>query len=456
MVHIKVKRGLNIPIEGEPKGEPVLLKNPTEVAFNFNFSGFETVKFHMLVQPGDRVKIGQPLCEDREVIGRNYVSPASGVVQEIKRGEKRRLSAIVIKVDGQEEMVERAKIDLTDISRADLVQKLLEGGLFSHIRARPFYRLANPKIPPRSIFIKAIETGPFVPEAEMQIVGKEEEFSLGLEALAKLVDCPIHLVYKKGTASQPLLQAKHVIHHTVEGPHPAGNVSVHIQAIDPIKSLSDTVWTLNILGVLHLGSFIRHGKLALDRIVSVAGPAILPEKRAYLRARFGHPVRDIFEGRVAQGLVRYVSGDFLTGDAVELDDFVGFSHTTCGALFEPEKREFLPFMRLGADQYTATGAYLSHFLSWMKKKIPFTTSLHGQRRAFMDGLLYEKFMPLDILPLQLIRACLAEDYELAQQYGLLEVVPEDFALCEFVDPSKIELMDIIRTALRRYYKDQLG
>jgi Na+-transporting NADH:ubiquinone oxidoreductase subunit A len=453
MVHIKVTRGLDIPIAGAPLGIAGDLPTPKCIAFNFNFSAFEEVKFRLLVEVGDLVKIGQPLAEDKDVPGRMFVSPGAGIVREIRRGEKRRLLAIVIELASREEYFEQKTYDLERISDGDLIDILLRNGLFSHIRVRPFYRLPNPKFSPRAIFIKAIETAPFVPPAEMQVQGREAEFEAGLKVLRRLTKGPIHLVYRAGTTSKPFLEAEHCEKHTVEGPHPAGTSSVHIQAIDPIKRPDDVIWTLTTLGVIHIGSFLLHGRLSLERIISIAGTGVLPDKRQYIRARFGHPVEDLVRGRLIDGPTRIISGDVLTGDRVTTSDFLGFSHTVLTVIPDEAERLLLPFCRLGTDQYTASHAYLSGFFNWLGRRFPFTTAQHGERRAFMDSRIYEKVIPLRILPLHLIRACMVSDYELAVKYGLLEVAPEDFALAEFVDPSKIEIMDIVRNALRNYSHD---
>jgi Na+-transporting NADH:ubiquinone oxidoreductase subunit A len=457
MTHIKVTKGLDIPIEGAPWGPVEQLDTPQFIAYNFSFSAFENIKFRLLVSTGDRVKIGQPLAEDKDIPGRMFVSCASGIIHEIVRGDKRHLVAIVIQVFPHEEYLSRPPIDVDAISKEELMSELLAGGLYVHIRTRPFYRLPDPKKLPRSVFIKAIESAPLVPPAEMQVEGREEEFEAGIRALSKLTGAPIHLVYRKDSPCKAFRDARYVEKHTVEGPHPAGNVSVHIQHIDPIRKPQDIIWTLNVLGVLHIGSFLLHGRLALDRIVSVGGPAILPLKRRYVRARFGHPIAELVAGRLTGGKsIRIISGDVLTGDKVQEKDFLGFSHTACMALFEPEERPFVPFMRLGSDTYTASRTYISGFFNWAARRFAFTTSQHGQRRAFMDSAIYDRMMPLNILSLPLIRACMAENFDLAEKYGLLEVAPEDFALLEFVDPSKIEIMDIVKGALRRHYKDIIG
>mgnify|MGYP003393349328 CR=1 FL=1 len=468
MVHIKVKRGLDIPIEAGPEnsGEHIgTLHKPKEIAYDF--TSFEEVKLRPLVKAGDEVKIGQPLCEDKDVPGRMFTSPAAGVVFDVRRGEKRKLLAIIITVAEKEEYVANKPLaenpsKVAQLSKDTLVSALLAGGLFAHIRSRPFNLLANPAKPARSIFVKAIESAPFLPSAELQVLGKEHEFQVGLAALKKLTEGPVHLVFRHDTTCRAFLEAQGVEKHTVQGPHPAANVSLHINAIDPIKRVDDVVWTVNTLDVIAIGHFLIHGKIATDRVVSIAGEMIAPQKRGYFRARVGHSIESLVEAKLAekhndlQHPIRLISGDVLTGDKVELTDFLGFSHTSLCALSDTTSRQFLHFFRLGKDKYTASGAYLSGHLNPHTHKWSFTTSQHGEERAFIDGSVYERVMPLPVLPMQLIRALLSQDFELAEFHGLLEVDAEDFALPEFVCPSKIEMMNIVKSGLQQYAKDSLG
>lgn len=460
MSHIKVKRGLDIPMKGAPgihgqAGPVVPLATPKQIGLSCK--EFGDIKFRLLVKAGDTVLIGQPLAEDKDVPGRMFVSPAAGVVQEIRRGEKRVLQVVVIDVAPTEEYVANTPLDIEKLSSNELTLKLMEGGLFTAIRARPFNRLAHPHHPPRSIFVKAIESAPFVPQAEMQVEGYAQEFEAGLLALKKLTLGDVHLIYREGSSCKAFTEAKGVKKHTVEGPHPAANVSLHIQNIDPIKKAEDIVWTVHAVDVVSIGNFILHGKIRIDRIVAIGGEAILESKLGLYKARFGHSIGALIDGKIDEKKpCRIISGDVLTGDAVTSHDFLGGAHTVCAAIPESTTREFLSFLRLGKNKYTASGTYLSGHMNQKTHTWPFTTSQHGEERAFMDSSVYEDVLPLKILPLELVRACLAEDYERAEQYGLLGVDPEDFALPEFVCPSKIEMMDIVRCALRQYAKDTFG
>ncbi len=454
MTHINVKNGLDIPVLGEATG--AIRQGPVAEVIGYNFQHHEAVKFRVLVKPGDHVKVGDPLAEDKDVPGRFFVSCAGGIVDEVKRGEKRRLLAITVKREREEQEKHFSVDPLGALTQEQIIHKLLEAGLFAYIKMRPFDRLAHPKKMPRSIFVKAIESAPFVPMAEMQVVGHEKEFQVGLSVLAKLTSGKVHLVHKAGIHFAPFTDATGVEKHTVAGPHPAGNVSLHIHKIDPIQHVGDVVWTVSVLDVIAIGTLFSKGKIAKDSVIAIAGPSVLVHERGLYRVRKGQAVNELIENKLAPGMHRIISGDPLTGDECMAKDSVGMSDTVLCAFPEEEKREFLHFFRFGADKYTASGAYASGHMDTRKKRWNFTTSQHGEERAFIDGSVYESVMPLQILPMQLVRAIMGDDWELAEELGVLEVHHEDFALCEFVCPSKIEMMEIVKNGLQQYCKDIFG
>lgn len=460
MVHIKVKKGLDIPITGKPSGEIQNLipgggaspfTTPLHVALDL--TPFEGTKFRVLTKVGESVKLGQPLVEDKDFPGRMFVSPAGGVVKEIRRGLKRRLLNIVIDVAANEAVEKHPLIELSKTSREYLIDSFKISGLMSHIRQRPFNLLANPNAQPRSIFVKAVETAPFTPPAEFQVAGHEDAFQTGLDALTKLTEGAVHLVYKQETTCKAFLDDKNVTKHTVQGPHPASHVSLHIQEIDPIRSPNDVIWTLNAHDVVAIGHFIKTGTYYVERIISIAGPAIIEDKTGYFKVREGVPVSLLISGRIQKGDVRLISGDILMGSKVEAEDFLGFNDTCFCAIQENLSREFLHFLRAGVHKYTFSGAYLSGHFDNSKREYDFTTSQHGEHRPFIDSSLYDKVMPLNIETMALVKAILAEDYDLAIELGLLEVDAEDFALPAFVCPSKMEMVEIVKTGLKRCATD---
>lgn len=456
-MHIKIKKGLDIPIKGKPEGslQALIPSGAAPHLLALDLNPFEEIKFKILVQVGDSVKLGQPLAEDKGTPGRLFVSPAGGTVREIRRGLKRRLLDIVIEVAQQEEILQHPSFHLPTASRESLVEYLMQGGLFSHIRQRPFNFLANPHKVPRSIFVKAVESAPFAPPAEMQIAGHEKEFQEGLQALTKLTDGSVHLVFHHASRSPAFLEAQKVKKHTVEGPHPISHPSLHIHHIDPIQSPEDVVWTVDAHTVVAIGYLLLHGKYFVQRVISIAGPAIMEGKTGYFKVREGYPVSALMADRIAKGPVRLISGNPLMGRQVGPEDFLGYYDYCFCAIPENTGREFLHFFRLGAHKYTFSGAYLSGHLNNSEREYDFTTNQHGEHRPFIDGALYDQVMPLSISTVHLVKALLAEDYDLAAELGLLEVDSEDFALPAFVDPSKIEMTEIVRQGLRRYAADIL-
>lgn len=458
MVHINVTKGLDIPIKGKPEGKlhPVSanghLVHPRLISLNL--TSFDEIKFKILVEVNDVVKVGQPLLEDKSVPGRMFVSPAGGVVREIRRGLKRSLQHIVIEITHPEQYLDIGSLNPQTDSREQIIQKMMQGGLFAHIGKRPFSQLANPSQTPRAIFVKAIESAPFVPPAEMQVEGHEQYFQSGLDALAKLTDGKVHLVYRKGSPSHAFHSAQNVVKHTAEGPHPVGNQSVHIHEIDPIRSPEDVVWTVNVHDVIAIGYLLTTGKYFVDRIIGIGGPGVLPDKTGFFKARAGYYVDDLIAGRVEKGeQLRFISGDVLTGTRVTPESFLGFNHFAFSVIPENVDREFLHFFRLGKNKFTASGAYLSGHLDNKDREYAFTTSQHGEQRAFITGDPYKKVMPMNIPTMELVKSVMAEDFELAEVLGLLEVDSEDFALPAFVDPSKIEMVEIVKQGLRRVAKE---
>lgn len=462
MGQIKTTKGLNVPIEGQPAGEVSSLVGSGKAApfapdrIALNLKPFDDVKFKLLAKVGDTVKIGQPLAEDKSCPGRNFCAPAAGVIREERRGLKRVLLDIVIDVAKEEAAHQWPKIDVDHASKEQILQRLLEGGIFAKIRVRPFNLLADPTKPPRAIFVKAIESAPLVPKAEMQVAGHEEEFRMGLHALSKLTAGDVHLVYSNRSTFQPFVDAQHVKKHTAEGPHPIGTHSVHIQYIDPIRSVDDVVWTLTAHDVVAMGHLLMHGTYYINRVISIAGPGVLNERAAYVKAREGLAVSILVSGRLRGDCdLRFISGDPLIGQQVHAEDYLGFYDYALSVIPEGSEREFLHFFRLGINKYTCSKAYVAGHFDWTHRKYAFTTSQHGEHRAFVDATLYDQVMPLPIATMSLLKAVMAEDYELAEKLGLLSVDSEDFALTSFVCPSKIEMIDIMKKGLKQYAHDIL-
>ena len=461
MVHIKVKKGLDIPIKGKPEGsvKAVMASGgssssmPAQLALDLK--PFEGVKFRLLVKPGDVVKIGQPLAEDKDALGRLFVSPAGGVVKEVRRGHKRALLDIVIDLANQEEAVAFSPISPEKASKEEIIERLKTGGSFASMRSRPFNLLADPTKTPQCIIVKAIESALFTPSAELQVAGHEKEFQAGLNALAKLTTGAVHLVHRKGSTFPAFTGAQNAQIHTAEGPHPVGTFSVLIQHLTPIKSVNDNIWTLSARDVVAIGYLLLKGRVFVERIIGIGGPGIVSGKTGYFKVRDGYPISTLIEGRIQKGLVRLISGDPLMGHKVEEQDFLGFNDTVFCAVPENTDREFLHFFRVGTDKYTFSHAYFTGHLDNTNREYDFTTNQHGQPRAFIDSTMYDKVQPLNVPTMLLVKAVMAEDFELAETLGILEVDSEDFALATFVCPSKMEMTEIMKAGIKQCAKEML-
>lgn len=451
MVAIKIKKGLNVPLEGLPSGKvQELVGSGLSSAVQPRFLALNlepfNCRFHLIAKEGDHVKIGDPIAEEKNHPGRFFVSPASGVIKEIVRGDKRVLRNIVIQVDPKEEFKEFSLIDPLSAGPEELIARMMEGGLFTKIKRRPFNLLPHPQAKPRSIFVKAIESLPVVPPAEMQVAGHETEFQAGLTALSRLTQGKVHLVHCAGTTSKAFSGAKNVELHAAEGPHPISNPSLHIQRIDPIRSVEDHVWVLNAHDVVCLGHLLSKGKIFNERVIGIGGTGILSNKTGYFRVRDGISFEQLISGRLVPGTVRLISGDPLNGREVHPNDYLWSDDFAFTAIPEMENREMLHFFRLGSEKYSFSRAYLSGHRSPSSRSYFFSTNQHGEHRPFIDSTLYDEVQPLDISTMLLVKAVMAEDFDLAEKLGLLEVVPEDFALPAFVCPSKMEMPSIIAQA----------
>ena len=441
---IRVKRGLKIPLLGEPAGEIVEAPFPKRIALDV--STFESIRFQILVKPGEKVQAGTPILEDKDLPGRFFVAPASGTVQDVIRGEKRRILFVAIETDAEQSAKEFPA--LNDPSAEEIVKRLLEAGLFGSIYQRPCQRLANPSVLPEAIFVKATESAPFVPSPELEIHELNENFNKGLKALKKLTSGTVHVVSDNSIASP-----EGVENHTVSGPHPRSNPSLHIYHIHPIQKSDQVIWTLNAHTVIAIGA-ILNGAFYNSKLISLSGEGIKEQDRKIYRVIEGTSVKDLLENKVSDGQWRLISGDPLMGHATSWEAFLTRDAFALCALSDEVKRPFSHFLGLGVKRYTASRTYLSSLFSCKPRS--FSTSQHGEERAFVDGSYYDKIMPMRIPTMQLIKALLADDFEKAVSLGLLEVDAEDFALPSFICPSKIAMTDIVKRGQALYAQQYLS
>lgn len=438
---IRLKKGLNINLVGEAiKVYATIKPSETYVVKPTDFHGM-TPK--MLVKVGDKVKAGSVLFYDKYMEQVKYCSPVSGEVVAIERGAKRRILEVVVKADTEQQYEEFVKADAADLSREQIINAMLKAGVWPFVRQKPYDIVANPTSIPKAIFISAFNSAPLGIDNDFALYGMEELFQKGLDFIVKLTEGKTHLNIDGNTnSSKVFTAAKGVEINKVSGPHPAGNVGVQIHHIDPINK-GDVVWYLQPQDVIAIARLFTEGKYDVSRIVALCGSEV--EKPRYYRTIAGAQISNMLADNTASDNYRVVSGDVLTGTQIASDGCLGFYDTQLTVLPEGNEAEFMGWLLLGLQKFSASKT----FLSWLSpsKKYKLDTNMHGEERAYVMTGQYEKVLPMDIYPMHLIKAIMIEDIELMENLGIYEVSPEDFALCEFVCTSKMEVQSIIREGL---------
>jgi Na+-transporting NADH:ubiquinone oxidoreductase subunit A len=442
---ITLRKGLNIRLKGDAEKT---LREFTALHFAVKPTDFIGVFPRMLVKEGDAVKAGTPLFIDKHRENICFASPVSGMVSEIKRGDKRVLLEVRIEPDGKNEQEKFGAQDPASLTKAEITEKLLKSGLWTLIRQRPYGIIANPDQTPKSIHISAFDTAPLAPDYDFIIHGKGDLFQTGIDALSKLTDGKVHLNISNNTSATEFLNCRNVELTTFKGPHPAGNVGIQIHHIDPINK-GDIVWFAGVQDVITIGSLFKQGIYNSEIILALAGSEVA--KTGYYKTRRGACIGKLIEGNIKGGNVRYISGNVLTGTQIRPDSFTGYYDSAVTVIPEGNYHEFLGWALPGLDKLS----FSRSFPSWLMpgKKYTVDTNLHGGERAFVMTGQFEKVLPMDIYPLQLLKAIIVEDIDLMENLGIYEVEPEDFALCEFIDTSKTEIQTIVRKGLESMRKE---
>ncbi|HAK60101.1 MAG TPA: NADH:ubiquinone reductase (Na(+)-transporting) subunit A [Nitrospiraceae bacterium] len=433
MTRIDIKKGLDLPIAGEPQQVISPGNNPHSVAVLGN--DYVGMKPKLEVAVGDQVKRGQLLFTDRHRPAIRYTSPGAGTIAAINRGDKRVLLSVVISLSGNDEVqfdpYPEGKLKALD--RKSVVELLLSSGLWTSLRTRPFSTVADPEGNPHSLFVTAMDTNPLAPSMARIIEGKEHHFVNGLTVLSRLTDGTLYLCTAPGdTLPQPPLSS--LTAAAFSGPHPAGNPGTHIHFLDPVDR-HKTAWYINAQDVIAMGLLFTTGRLNVERIVSLAGPSV--KNPRLLKTRIGASLDDMTSGELTEGENRILSGSVFSGHiAHEATAFLGRYHQQITVLPEGRKRSFLGWLSAGFSLFSVKPIVAASFLP--KRKLMFTTALQGGERAIVPIGSYEKVMPLDILPTHLLRALAVDDVEEAERLGCLELDEEDLALCTFVCPSKLD------------------
>ena len=446
-----IKKGLDLPITGEPKqviedGNPV----KSVAILGLDYVGMKPT---MAVSEGDSVKLGQVLFSDKKNPGVNFTSPGAGVVKSINRGEKRILQSIVIELKGSgEELFSRYDAsELNNLSMEQVKENLLASGLWTHLRTRPYGKIPTINSNANSIFVTAIDTSPLAADPAVIIKDRAEDFINGLTVISKLTQGKVYVCKATG-ADIAVGNAASLQVAEFSGPHPAGLPSTHIHFIDPVN-IDKFVWHLDYQAVIAIGALFTTGKLNVERVVSLAGPTV--KNPRLIRARAGANTDDLVAGELLDDVEsRVISGSALYGrQASNWAAFLGHYSNQVTALKEGRERELFGWIVPGKDKYSALNVYTSSVDRKFGRKFPLTTSKNGSNRAIVPVGVYETVTPLDILPTPLLKALVVGDSDQAQLLGCLELDEEDLALFTFVDPGKHDFGPVLRANLTKIEKE---
>lgn len=444
---IKLKKGLELPIEGTPEQKVYDGPQVTKVAvIGDDVAG---MKPSMTVKVGDKVKKGQLLFTDKKTDGVNYTSPACGEVIEVNRGERRAFQSVVIKVEGEDHVsFETHKgSNVSAYSSEDVKNLLTESGMWTSLRRRPFSKVADPTETVSSIFVTAIDTHPLAPNPELFVSEFQDAFYKGMEALSKLA--PKVFLCTAPNSKVPGREIENVERHEFSGPHPAGLVGTHIHFLDPVSE-KKAVWHIGYQDVVAIGKLFETGQLFTERWVSIAGP--MATRPRVVKTVLGASINELCANEVTgQEETRYVSGSVFGGrNAVGAFAYLGKFHNQVSLLKEGRDREFMGWHSPGLDKFSVKPIYLSRFFG---KKFGFSTNTNGSHRSIVPVGSYESVMPLDILPTFLLRYLLSNNTEMCVKLGALELDEEDLALCTFVDPCKNDFGPKLREKLTTIEKE---
>ena len=440
----RIRKGLDLPISGVPEQHVTTGASIHHVAIvGDDYVGMRPA---MLVQEGDRVIKGQALFEDKKNPGVMFTAPASGTVAAIHRGERRVLQSVVIQIEGDEKR-EFARFDAADLATLshDAVQtQLLESGLWTALRTRPYSKTPVPGTVPAAIFVTAIDTNPLSADPQPLILAERKAFDAGLTVLTRLTPGKVHVCQASGGKLGGHPQGQ-VAFNEFAGPHPAGLVGTHIHFLEPV-SLTKQVWPLNYQDVIAIGKLFTTGELCAERIIAIGGPQATQPR--LVRTLLGADLTALLAGETKEGENRIISGSVLSGrHATGPMAWLGRFHLQVSVVLEGREKELFGWVLPGAEKYSVTRTTLGHFLR--RKLFNFSTSTNGGERAMVPIGNYERVMPLDILPTVLLRDLLAGDTDGAQALGCLELDEEDLALCTYVCPGKYEYGPVLREVLTR-------
>ena len=438
---IRLKKGLNIQLVGE--AEQVYSTVNDATTYELKPSDFHGLTPKLAVKIGDKVKAGTVLFFDKYNEKVKFCSPVSGEVTDIVRGAKRRILKVVVTANTEIVYEDLSSANVSDLSRVQIIDKMCQSGVWPFIRQKPYDVIANPTDMPKSIFISTFNSAPISIDNDFALYGQAEQFQKGLDVITKLTNGITHLnMDGYSNPAKVFTSATGVQLNTISGKHPAGNVGVQVHHIDPVNK-DNVIWYLSPQDVLTIAKLFTDGKYDASRIIALAGSQI--KKPKYYRTISGTIINEFLNNNIKEGNTRVISGDVLTGTKIDENGSLGFYDYQITAIPEGDESEFLGWISPGLNKFSASRT----FFSWLMptKKYNLNANLHGEERAYVMTGEYEKVLPMDIYPTHLIKAIMIEDIELMENLGIYEVSAEDFALCEFVCTSKIEVQKLIRHGL---------
>lgn len=437
---IKLRKGLDINLKGKAAAQVVSVKEPKFYALvPDDFTG---VTPKVVVKEQEYVMAGGPLFIDKNHPEVKFVSPVSGVVTSVERGARRKVMSITVEAAPEQDFEEFGKKAVSKLDGEAVKEALLNAGMFAFIRQRPYDVIAAPTVAPKAIFVSAFDSNPLAPEFEIALKGEEVNFQTGLDALAKIAKTYLSISAKQKSAA--LTQAGNVTVTVFDGPHPAGNVGVQINHLAPVNK-GETVWTIDPQAVIFIGRLFNTGRVDMTRTVAITGSEVL--KPAYCKLKVGALLTDVLAGNVTTGKqLRYISGNPLTGKQISANGFLGAFHSQVTVIPEGnDVHEMLGWIMPRFNDFSTSRSYFSWLLG--KKEYTLDARIKGGERHMIMSNEYDNVLPMDILPEYLIKAIIAGDIDRMEALGIYEVAPEDFAICEFVCSSKMELQRIVREGL---------
>lgn len=452
--YIKLKQGLDIPIDGVPSAQ--ILKSIVSDTVAVKPTDFKGLIPKLTVKEGDSVKAGSPLFVDKKRPDVKFTSPVSGTVSEIVRGEKRKLLEVRVKADPETVYAEFSLPKPENITAEQAISSLLESGLWACIKQRPYGIIPDPAVRPKSVYISGFDTAPLAADYDFILRDELPNIQTAINVLSKITP-KIHFgLCAKTHASSPFHKLSGVEFHVFDGPHPAGNVGVQINHVCPINK-GDVVWTVNLQMLAIVGRFFNTGKVDMRKTVAIGGPRV--SNPGYIRCMSGMCLNSIADmandnvDKLQRGCpIRYISGNVLTGTNVGKDGYLGFYDDCISLITEGKYFETFGWAKIFRPKKYS---FASTYFSWLTpgKKYLMDSNLNGGVRAFVMTNKYAKVFPMNIYPVYLLKAILAEDIDKMEQLGIYEVVEEDFALCEYIDPSKIDIQSIVSKGIDLMIKE---